>query len=149
MCEGTGKDYFQDDRALCGGLGKFLDDGDEDRGVGELETICAIGDRKPERYGSTDTEWQKIRITLDSGSAVDVMPTDEFCQIEAVPCTGSRANRTMLAANGTRIESKGEKKFQAVTDDGFSSPDQWPVGGIQEHLRTVQHGDADGEPQIP
>ena len=29
------------------------------------------------------------------------------------------ASRTMFAANGTRIESKGEKEFKAVTDDGF------------------------------
>ena len=25
----------------------------------------------------------------------------------------------MIAANSTKIESKGEKKFKAVTDDGF------------------------------
>ena len=47
------------------------------------------------------------------------MPIDESCQIEAVPCTESRANRTMFAANGTKITSKGEKKFKVVTDEGF------------------------------
>ena len=76
-------------------------------------------DLKPERYGSTDTDWQKMRIKFDSGSTVDCMPNDECCQVDAVPFTGSRANRTMFAANGTKIESEGEKKFKAVTDDGF------------------------------
>ena len=67
----------------------------------------------------SDVVWQKIRITLDSGSTVDVMPDDKLCQVDVVPCTGTRANRTMFAANGTRIESKAEKKFKAVTDNGF------------------------------
>ena len=76
-------------------------------------------DKKPERRVVTDGDWQKIRITLDSGSTVDVMPDDEFCQVDVVSCTGTRTNRTMFAVNGTRIESKGEKKSKAVTDDGF------------------------------
>ena len=91
--------------------------------------VYAIGDKKPERRGTTYGEWQKIRITLDSGSTVDVMPADELCQVEAVPCTGSRANLIMFAANGTKIDSKGEKKFNAVTDDG-------PPLGLRHHLRS-------------
>ena len=87
--------------------------------IGECESVDAVGDRKPQRYTKTDTDWQTIRITLDSGSAVDAMPSDELCQVEAVPCTGSRANRAMLAANGTKVESQVEKKFKAVTDEGF------------------------------
>ena len=71
--------------------------------IGSCETIYAVGDRKPQRYGRTGTDWQKVRITLDSGSTVDVMPSDELCHVEAVPCTGSRTNRTMCAANGTKI----------------------------------------------
>ena len=83
------------------------------------ETIYAISDRKPQRYGTADTDWQKIRITFDSGSTVVVMLNDELCQDEAIPCTGSRANRTMFAANGTKLKSKGEKQIKAIADDGF------------------------------
>ena len=97
-------------------LEKTIPDGVEEMlHVDGHETIYAIGDRKPQRYGTADTDWQKIRITLDPGSTVDVMPNDELCQVEAVPCTGSRANRSMFAANGTKIESKGETKFKAIT----------------------------------
>ena len=53
------------------------------------ETIYAIGDRKPQRNGTADTDWQKIRITLDSGSTVDAVSNDELCQVEATPCTGA------------------------------------------------------------
>ena len=43
------------------------------------EVVYAIGDKTPERYGPTDSEWQKIRITLDSGPTVDIMPNDGLC----------------------------------------------------------------------
>ena len=119
LCEGTGMDYFGDSCTLCDGLGTPLEYDDEShRHVDESEAVDAIGDKRPERRVVSDGDWQKIRITLDSVSTVDVLPSDELCQMEAVPCTGSRANRTMFAANGTRIESRGEKKFKAVTDDG-------------------------------
>lgn len=100
ICKGTGK-YDSHDGCplceglggcpLCEGLGKLLNDGDDDHQCDEeSETIYAIGDQKPERYGSTDADWQHFRITLESGSMVDVTPNDELCQVEAVPCTGSR-----------------------------------------------------------
>ena len=56
--------------------------------IGRCATIFAVGDWKPQRYGKMDTDWQKIRISFHSGSTVDVMPGDELCQVEAVPCTG-------------------------------------------------------------
>ena len=68
VCEGTGKDYFHDDCALCDGIGMLLEYGDGDhRCADESETMYAIGDQKPERYRSTNTDWQKIHITVDSG----------------------------------------------------------------------------------
>ena len=79
----------------------------------ESDAVDAIGGNRPDRRAVSDGEWQKIRITLESVSTVDVMPNDEVCQVEGCSCTGRRANRTMFAANGTRIELKGEKKFKA------------------------------------
>ena len=102
--------------------------------IGECEAVYAVGDRKPQRCGTTDTDWQKIRITLGSGSTVDVIPSDELCQSEAVPCTGSRANRTMFAANGTKIESQGEKKFKDVTDEGFPLNFNFISGAVKNIL---------------
>ena len=65
------------------------------------------------------------------------MPNDELCQVEAVPCTGSHANRTMFAANGTKIESKGKKKFQAVTDDGFRLDCKFISGAVKKILKST------------
>ena len=95
FCDGTGLDYFSDECPRCDGLGTIVDC---------IDTVNAVGDAKPGRVEKVG-DWQKIRITLDSGSTVDVMPADELCQVDTVPCTSSRANRSMFAANGTRIDS--------------------------------------------
>ena len=65
------------------------------------------------------------------------MPSDELCQVDTVPCTGSRANRSMFAANGTRIDSKGEKKFQALTDDGFPLDCAFISGAVKKILKST------------
>ena len=89
VCGGAGKYDFCDDCSLCDGIGKLLEYGDEGRQCpDESEVAYAVGDSKPECRGTAEEEWQNIRITLDSGSTVDVMPADEFCQAETVQCTG-------------------------------------------------------------
>ena len=65
------------------------------------------------------------------------MPSDELCQVEAFPCTGSQANTTVFAANGTKIESKGEKKFKAVTDEGFPLSFNFISGAVKKILKST------------
>ena len=43
----------------------------------------------------------------------------------------------MLTANGTRIESKGEKKFKAVTDDGFPLDCAFISGAVKKILKST------------
>ena len=43
----------------------------------------------------------------------------------------------MSAANGTRIESKGEKKFKAVTDDGFPLDCAFISGAVKKILKST------------
>ena len=99
--------------------------------------VYAIGDKKPERRGTTDGEWQKIRIALDSGLTVDVMPADELCQVDTVPCSGSRTNQIMFAANDTNIDSKGGKKYKAVTDDRFPLDCAFISGAVRKILKST------------
>ena len=68
---------------------------------------------------------------------MDVMPSDELCQVEAVPCIGSRANKTMLAANGTKINSQGENKFKAVTDEGFPLDCKFISDAVKKILKSA------------
>ena len=65
------------------------------------------------------------------------MPADELCQVDTVPCTGSHANQSTFAAHGTRIDSKGEKKFKAVTDDGFPLDCAFISGAVKQILKST------------
>ena len=151
LCEGCGMDFFGGECTLCDGFGKLLDYGDGDHN--HDDAVNAVGDKKPERRVEKVGDWQKIRTTLDSGSTVDVMPADELCQVDTVPCTGSRANRSMFAANGTIIDSKGEKKFKAVTDDGFPLDSAFISGAVKKILKstaiTCDEGGDKGQWVIP
>ena len=111
---------------MCDGIGRFEE---------IVDSVDAVGDKQPDRRITSEGEWQKIRITHDSGSTVDAMPQDQLCQLETVPCTGTRANRTMFAAKGTKIESKGEKKFKALTDDGFPLDCAFISGAVKKTLK--------------
>ena len=129
FCDGTGLDYFGHECPMCDGLCKFVDN---------IAAVNAVGGASSRgRVVENIGDWQKIRITLDSGSTVDVMPSDELCQVDTVPCTGSRANRSMFAANGTRIDSKWEKKFQAPTDDGFHLDCAFISGAVKKILKST------------
>ena len=66
------------------------------------------------------------------------MPNDELCQVEAVPRTGSRANRIMFDANGTIIESKGEKKVYTTTDVGFPLGCDFISGAVKKFLKSTR-----------
>lgn len=43
----------------------------------------------------------------------------------------------MFAANGTKIVPKGEKKFKAVTDDGFSLDCAFISGAVKKILKST------------
>ena len=45
--------------------------------------------------------------------------------------------RTMFAANGTKIESKGEKKFKAITDVGFPLDCGFIFGAAKKILKSI------------
>ena len=67
---------------MCDGVGKLLEYDDSDHH--HDDTVNTDGDKKPERRVEKVGDWQKIRITSDSGSKVDVMPADELCQVDTV-----------------------------------------------------------------
>ena len=92
LCNGTGRDDFGDDCTLCDGIGKLLECDDEShQHAGQSDAVDATSDKKPERRVVTDGEWQKIRITLDSGST---MLDDELC-----PALAKRWSKGSLLEN--------------------------------------------------
>ena len=43
----------------------------------------------------------------------------------------------MFVANGTKIESKAEKKFKAITDDGFPLDCKFIAGAVKKILKST------------
>ena len=95
----------------------------------------------PSETGSPSATCRRIPSGRRSGSLwtpgrLDVMPNDDLCQVEAVPCTESR-QPDHICGDGTKIESNGEKKFQAVTDDGFLLDCKFISGAVKKILKST------------
>ena len=80
---------------------------------------------------------KRMKVSMDSGSHVDVVPEGELPQLKVKPFSGARKGRRMVAANGTPIPESGEKRIQATTDDGMDV--DWPfiAGGGKKALKSA------------
>ena len=130
-CEGTGKliNSLGSICPLCDGLGTGS--------AHQLSSdVCAVGD--PGKSESQEWDgWRRMRVTMDSGSTVDVMPEGELCEVDTVPCTRVRANRKLFAANATKINVAGEKRFHAFTDDGIPLDCAFIAGAVKKALKST------------
>ena len=98
--------------------------------------VCAVGDPGSSEGQEWDG-WKRMRVTMDSGSTVDVMPEGELCEVDTVPCTGVRAGRKLFAANATKIDVAGEKRFHAFTDDGIPLDCAFIAGAVKKALKST------------
>ena len=104
--------------------------------IRDTEFVCGVSTPDPPRP-EKGFQWKKMRVTMDSGSHVDVMPSDEMPHIKPSECTGSRKGRRMIAANGTLIREIGEKRIKATTDDGMDVDMTFIAGGVKKALKSI------------
>ena len=90
-------------------------------------------------------KWEMVKIFLDSGSTVNIMPRRVLRGVDEVPCTGKRAGRKMFAANGTPIEAHGEKKFREVASNGFELDCEYISADVKKILQSVAEACDDGD----
>ena len=76
-------------------------------------------------------------ITMDSGSNVGTLPSDELPQFEVKPPTRIRRGKRLAAANGTAIKVDGEQWVQFTVKEGHDL--EWPflVGDVKKSLKSV------------
>ena len=84
-----------------------------------------------------DGEWKKVRVTLDSGATIDIMPEEMLQHIKVGRCTGARRGRKLVAANNTPIEATGEKRIEAVTEGGAEVDWRFISGGVKKILKSI------------
>ena len=79
----------------------------------------------------------KNGITMDSGSNVDILPSNELPQFAVTAPTGNRRGKRLAAANGTAIQVDGEQKVQFTVKEGHDL--EWPflVGDVKKALKSV------------
>ena len=85
--------------------------------MGKIKQIRAV---EPESINSVsaDGHWEKLQLAVDSGATESVIPPH---MPECVPTEESAASRRGVkyeVASGHYIPNEGEKKFDAMTDQG-------------------------------
>ena len=65
------------------------------------------------------------------------MPESFLEHEPATPCTGTRKERKLVAANNTPIAARGEKKLQAVTAEGNEIDWRFIAGDVKKMLKSI------------
>ena len=63
-----------------------------------------MGEGMPTTSASPGMRWERVRITMDSGSTVNVMPKELLAAVEVRPAGSKGGGGKMVAANGTLIK---------------------------------------------
>ena len=82
-------------------------------------------------------KWVKMKVAMDSGATIDVMPEGECAHIEPVPCTGQRKGKRLAAANNTPISHVGEKRIMGKTDGGDNIDWRFIAGNVKKALKST------------
>jgi len=115
--------------------------------LGELKAqqqaqLNVVKKAEPEMHGN----WEKIRVTVDSGANALVMPP---CFGHAYPVqesSGSKNGDSYMAANGGILPNLGQKHFPVVTKEGavrsYLSQCADVTTGLQSviHMNRTGHG---------
>ena len=85
----------------------------------EIAKIMPIKTIEPEMISIVmPGEWEEIKLSVDSGANESVVPPEFTSSIPTMPGPASKRGVEYKVANGERIPNEGEKKFQAVVEEG-------------------------------
>ena len=105
---------------------------------GLLELLCATEDiSKKKEVDVQDGHWRRLKVAMDSGANVDVMPEDACNHVGVEACTGPRRGTKLAAANGTLIETSGEKHITGITDEGLPVDWRFIAGKVKKALKST------------
>ena len=103
-----------------------------------FELMCMADDAgKAKELDDKKREWRRLRVAMDSGANVDVMPESACDQLPVLACTGPWQGKPLAAANGTVIETSGEKRIQGLTDSGDAVDWRFIAGNVKKALKST------------
>ena len=131
VCEGSGR-LLNDNCPLCDGAAVNPCESPE------LDLLCMTDDiGKKEINEERQGQWRKLKVAMDSGANVDVMPESACEHIPIKPCTGPRRGKRLAAANGSVIETSGEKHVKGVADTGDPVDWKFIAGKVKKALKST------------
>ena len=74
---------------------------------------------------------------MDSGANVDALPEEACEHVPIVGCTGPRKGKRLAAANGSIIETSGEKHIMGLTDRGNKVDWRFIAGKVKKALKST------------
>jgi hypothetical protein len=83
-------------------------------------------------------EWELIEWAVDSGATETVINEETIASVEVKESPASRRGVKYEVANGVRIPNLGEKKFQAVSDEGVARTLTAQVCDVNKSLLSVK-----------
>ena len=108
-----------------------------------MTSICPLGEQDKGALSGLIKEgkWMRVRngITMDSGCAVFVMPSDWLTMFALEESEGSKAGQTYVAAakDGKPIKNEGQRTIKFFTLEGERKKLTCQVAGVNKILASV------------
>ena len=95
---------------------------------------------EPEGINRTqqEGEWEVIEMVVDSGATETVVAEDDLASVETREGPAHKRGVKYEVASKTMIPNLGEKKFEAITDEGLSRSITAQVCDVNKALLSVQ-----------
>ena len=127
---------FKDECPVCDGT--KVDPASVPDEICPLDLMCMTEDAGKKREAEAGNgQWRRLRVAMDSGANVDVMPEDVCEHVPVGQCTGPRRGKKLAAANGTLIETSGEKHIVGLTDAGENIDWRFIAGKVKKALKST------------
>ena len=101
----------------------------------EKSMNCLV--HEEETINNMEGEWEPIQITIDSGAAESVSPSEAYQQYPTEESEGSRRGVRYVTANGDRIPNEGQKRLALMTEGGQQRGMTFQVCEVNRPLGSV------------
>ena len=114
-----------------------------DKKMGGLQVVRTIEPESLNRC-TEDGNWELLEVAVDSGATESVIPDQLLVSIPTAPSAASRRGVEYEVANGQRVPNEGEKRFNAITEDGVDKKVVMQVCDVNQGLLSVSKMTAAG-----
>ena len=93
---------------------------------------------------SEDSSWELLDVAVDIGAIESVLPDQLLLSIPTTESSASRRGVEYEVANGQRVPNEGEKRFNAITEEGVDKKVVMQVCDVNQGLISVSKMTAAG-----